>query len=74
MVRRIILIGFMASGMSAVAAELARRTGWRFVDFDREIEDRLGLPVGEIVALSPRLPWEEDYRAFLSGAATHVAC
>jgi shikimate kinase len=51
MVRRIILIGFMASGKSAVAAELARRTGMRFVDFDREIEHRLGLPVGEIVAL-----------------------
>jgi shikimate kinase len=51
MVRQIILIGFMASGKSAVAAELARRIGWRFVDFDREIEDRLGLPVGEIVAL-----------------------
>jgi shikimate kinase len=50
MAQRIILIGFMASGKSAVAAELAKRIGWRFVDFDVEIEKRTGLNVGELVA------------------------
>jgi shikimate kinase len=49
-VRRVILIGFMGSGKSAVARGLAERLGWRLVDFDREIERRLGEPLHRTVA------------------------
>jgi shikimate kinase len=45
---RVILWGFMASGKSAVGAELARRLGWDFLDLDEEIERRDGRPVPEI--------------------------
>lgn len=34
---RILLVGFMAAGKSAVGRALARELGWRFLDFDREI-------------------------------------
>jgi len=35
--RRIVLVGFMAAGKSAVGRALARELGWRFLDMDREI-------------------------------------
>ena len=47
-VERVILWGFMASGKSAVGAELARRLGWEHVDLDREIERREGRSIAEI--------------------------
>ena len=47
-IRRIVLVGFMASGKSTVGRRLADRLGWDFVDFDEEIERRSGLTVGEI--------------------------
>lgn len=49
-IERIVLIGFMCSGKSTVAAALARRLEWRFVDFDVEIERREGRTIAEIVA------------------------
>ncbi|HEX2201899.1 MAG TPA: shikimate kinase [Longimicrobium sp.] len=47
---RVVLVGFMASGKTAVGAELARRLGWAHVDLDREIERRAGTTVAEIFA------------------------
>jgi len=47
---RIYLVGFMGSGKSTVGALLARKLRWRFVDLDRAIEDRAGLPIPEIFA------------------------
>ena len=47
---RIVLIGFMCSGKSSVAAALARRLEWRFVDFDVEIERREDRTIAEVVA------------------------
>lgn len=49
-IERIVLIGFMCSGKSTVAAALARRLEWRFVDFDVEIERREDRTISEIVA------------------------
>ena len=45
--RRVILVGFMGSGKTQVGQALARRLGWSFRDFDREIEGRLGLSIPE---------------------------
>lgn len=49
-VERVVLVGFMCAGKSAVGALLARRLGWAFVDLDRLIEEREGRPVREIFA------------------------
>lgn len=38
----------MASGKSAVGAELSRRLGWERVDLDEEIVRRAGRPIAEI--------------------------
>ena len=45
---RVLLVGFMGSGKTRVGELLAQRLSWRFQDFDREIESRLGLPISEI--------------------------
>lgn len=45
---RVLLVGFMGSGKTAVGQALARRLGWRFIDFDREIEVQCGSDVTSI--------------------------
>lgn len=47
-IRRVVLLGFMASGKSTVGREIARMLGWSFVDLDAEIVRRAGLQVDEI--------------------------
>ena len=49
-VERVVLVGFMCAGKTAVGELLARRLGWAFVDLDRLIEEREGRPVREIFA------------------------
>jgi shikimate kinase len=44
----VLLIGFMGSGKTRVGHVLAERLGWRFRDFDQEINARMGLPIPEI--------------------------
>ncbi|MCC6176590.1 MAG: shikimate kinase [Chloroflexi bacterium] len=44
----IVLVGLSGSGKSTVARLLARRLGWRYVDTDREIQDRAGRTIEEI--------------------------
>lgn len=46
--RRVLLVGFMASGKTSVGRRLARMLGWEFIDFDHEIERRTGLSVPEL--------------------------
>ena len=46
--RRIVLIGFSATGKSAVGRRLAERLGWRFLDTDQEIVKRSGKTIAEI--------------------------
>jgi shikimate kinase len=48
--KNIALTGFMAVGKSAVGRRLAQRLRAAFVDLDRAIEEREGMPVGEIFA------------------------
>ena len=45
---RVLLVGFMGSGKTAVGQALATRLGWRFIDFDREIEIQCGRDVASI--------------------------
>jgi shikimate kinase len=44
----IVLTGFMGTGKTAVGQRLAKRLGWPFVDIDRLIEQRAGMPISEI--------------------------
>jgi len=45
------LVGMMGASKTTVGRRLARRLGWSFVDADREIEARLGVPVTTIFEL-----------------------
>jgi shikimate kinase len=47
---RVFLVGFMASGKTAVGSALAARLGVRFIDLDREIEAAAGADVATIFA------------------------
>lgn len=41
-IRRVLLVGFMASGKTTVGRGVAASLGWDFYDFDRVIEEREG--------------------------------
>ncbi|HEX6925341.1 MAG TPA: shikimate kinase [Longimicrobiaceae bacterium] len=47
-IERVLLWGFMASGKTAVGAELARRLGWAHVDLDEVIVRGAGKPIARI--------------------------
>jgi shikimate kinase len=49
-VSRIVLIGFMGAGKSAVGARLAEQLGWDHADLDAWIEAAEGAPVARIFA------------------------
>ena len=46
--RNIMLIGSMGSGKSHFGRNLAESLGWQFVDTDRVLEGRYGLPIADI--------------------------
>ncbi len=50
-VRAVFLVGMMGAGKTTVGRRLARRLGWSFVDADRELEARLGVPVATVFEL-----------------------
>jgi shikimate kinase len=66
--RRIVLVGFMGAGKTAVGEALARRLGWRHLDLDRWIEAERGARVSEIFAARG----EAEFRR-LEGEATRAA-
>jgi len=45
---KIYLIGFMGSGKTTVGRELSLALGWRFLDTDEIIEQRLGIRISKI--------------------------
>jgi len=45
---RILLVGFMGSGKTSVGRSVADRLGWRFIDFDTEVEAEAGAPIPRI--------------------------
>src|SRR5688500_9284949 len=46
------LIGYRGSGKTTVAAELAPRLGWKWLDADDEVERRAGRTIKDIFAAS----------------------
>ena len=46
---RVLLVGFMGSGKTVVGQALANRLGWRFIDFDWEIEGQCAKDVASIL-------------------------
>jgi shikimate kinase len=42
------IVGFMGAGKTSVGSRLAERLVWRFVDLDREIEERAGTSIREL--------------------------
>jgi len=59
---RVLLVGFMGSGKTSVGQRLARRLGWRFVDFDDEVEREADATIAEIFARHGE-PWFRDLEA-----------
>ena len=47
---KIYLVGFMASGKTTLAKNLAKRLDWKFVDIDELVEAREHLPIADIFA------------------------
>jgi shikimate kinase len=46
--RWLALCGYMGAGKTAVGRRVASRVGWPFVDADRAIESRAGMPIPQI--------------------------
>jgi shikimate kinase len=76
-VRRVVLLGMMAAGKSAVGRGLADALGWRHVDLDAEVERAAGSAVSEIFAregepgfrareAAATVPWADAERVVLS--------
>lgn len=74
----ILLIGFMGAGKSRVAAALAKRLGFAFVDLDREIERLAGKTIPEIFTRDGEEGFREVEHAALESLAdapdSVVAC
>lgn len=68
-IERVVLVGFMCSGKSTVAAELARRLGWDHLDLDRVVEAREGRTIPEIF----REDGEARFRLLEAEATAEVA-
>jgi shikimate kinase len=49
-INNLALVGFMGCGKSTVGQQVARELGFEFVDTDRLVVDRAGLPIAEIFA------------------------
>jgi shikimate kinase len=64
----VVLIGFMASGKSAVGRRVARRLGYRYLDTDRFIESELGCTIAELFATKG----EAHFRALESRLARRL--
>lgn len=45
---RVYLTGFMGAGKSAAGHGLAAALGWQFVDLDRAVEERVGMPIPDL--------------------------
>lgn len=54
--RKIFLIGYRACGKSVVGRQLATELGWQYLDCDRELSQRAGCSINDLVASAG---WQE---------------
>lgn len=62
---KIILTGYRATGKSTLGRMLADRLGYQFIDTDKEIEERQGCSISEMVALHGWKFFRQKEREFL---------
>ncbi len=68
----VILCGFMGCGKSTVGKNLARKTGRKFLDMDRYIEEKAGMTVSEIFAAEGEAGFRDrEHEACLELAQLH---
>jgi shikimate kinase len=76
--KNVALIGFMGTGKSSVAHELARVSGLAFVDTDKAVEARAGLSVSEIFETKGeaafRLMEQDELQGLWNASHTVVSC
>jgi shikimate kinase len=65
------LVGMMGAGKTTVGKRLARRLGWAFVDADRELEARLGVPVATIFELEGEAGFRRRESALIEELTAH---
>ena len=62
----VFLIGFMGCGKSTVGRSVAERLGCRFVDMDRDIEERAGMSVAQMFERHGEAFFREQERAAIA--------
>jgi len=67
------LVGMMGAGKTTVGKRLARRLGWAFVDADRELEARLGVPVATIFELEGEAGFRRRETALIDELTRHAS-
>ena len=67
--RRVVLIGFSATGKSVLAPYVAERLGWRTVDLDQEIERAAEQPIPKIFEQEGEAGFRTRERAAVQNAA-----
>lgn len=67
--RRVVLIGFSATGKSVLAPYVAERLGWRTVDLDQEIERAAEQPIPKIFEQEGEAGFRARERAAVQNAA-----
>ena len=65
-ISNIALVGFMGCGKSTVGRQVARELGFEFVDTDRLVVDRAGLPIAEIFATEGEAAFRELEREIIA--------
>lgn len=63
--RLLYLVGFMGSGKSVVARQVAQELSWEFTDIDSLVENKEGRSIGEIFATSGEKPFRKAERQAL---------
>ncbi len=63
--RALVLVGMMGAGKTTIGRRLAARLGRRFVDADRALEERCGVPIATIFELEGEDGFRRRERAML---------
>lgn len=74
MARLLYLIGMMGAGKTTAGRILAERTGWRFIDMDREIERESGRTIPEIFREQGEGAFRKMETALLRRLSTEEGC